>query len=69
MMPGGSALIMHHCRRAVLDAVWWTDTFVSVTFIATLNRFVRTSLVHENKNNGDKFYRSKFMRAADGRST
>ena len=38
--------------------------FVSVTFIATLIRFVTTSLVYENKNNGDKFYRRKSMWAA-----
>ena len=38
---------------------------VCVTFIATLIRFVTTSLVHENKNNGDKLCRIKSMRAAD----
>ena len=39
--------------------------FVSVTFIATLIWFVTTSLVGKIKNNGDKFYRRKSMRAAD----
>ena len=39
--------------------------FVSVTFIATLIRFVTTSLVYKNKVMVDKFYRRKFMRAAD----
>ena len=39
--------------------------FVSVTFIATLIQFVTTSLVYENKNNGDKFYHGKSMWAAD----
>ena len=38
----------------------------SVTLIATLIRFVTTSsLVCENKNNGDKLHRRKSMRAAD----
>ena len=35
------------------------------TFIVTLIRFVCTSLVCENKNDGDKFYRRKSMWAAD----
>ena len=39
--------------------------FSSVTFIATLIRFVTMSLVYKNKNNGDKFYRRKSMWAAD----
>ena len=39
--------------------------FVSVMFIATLIRFVTTSLVYHIKNNGDEFYRRKSMRAAD----
>ena len=39
--------------------------FISATFIATLVRFVNTSLVCENKNNGDKLHCRKFMRAAD----
>ena len=39
--------------------------FISVTFIATLIRFVTTSLVCENKNNGDKLHRRKSMQAAD----
>ena len=41
--------------------------FVSVTFIATLIRFVTMSLVYKNKSNGDKFYRRKFMRAVNGK--
>ena len=39
--------------------------FVCVTFIATLIWFVTTPLIYEIKNNGDKFYRRKSMRAAD----
>ena len=39
--------------------------FVCVTFIATLIRFVTTPLVYEIKNNGDRFYCRKSMRAAD----
>ena len=39
--------------------------FISVTFIAMLIRFVTTSLVCENKNNGDKLHRRKSRRAAD----
>ena len=29
-------LIICHCRRVILDAVHWTETFVSITFIAML---------------------------------
>ena len=39
--------------------------FVSVTFIATLSRFVTMSLVSKLKNNGDKFYHRKSVRATD----
>ena len=39
--------------------------FISVTFIATLIRFVTMSLVCENKSNGDKLYCRKSMRVAD----
>ena len=55
-------LVIRHCRRGLLDAVQWIDTFVSVTFIATLTRLVTTLLVYENK---DKFDHRKSMRAAD----
>ena len=33
MMPGGSGLVIPHCRMVLLDAVQYTDTFGSVTFI------------------------------------
>ena len=59
-MPGGSTLVIPHCRRVLLDAVQQTDTFGSVTLIATLIRFVRMSLACENKSD-----RRKFMRAAN----
>ena len=39
--------------------------FVSLTFIATLIRFITTLLVYEIKNNGDKFYDRKSMWVAD----
>ena len=39
--------------------------FISVTCIATLIRFVTTSLVCKNKNKGDKLHHRKSMRAAD----
>ena len=41
------------------------NVFISVTFIATLIRFVFMSLVRENKNIGDKLHCRKSMRAAD----
>ena len=34
-------------------------------FIATLNRFILTSLVYKDRNNGDKLCHRKSMRAAD----
>ena len=57
MMPGGSVFVIRHCRRVLFNAVKLRNTSVSVTFIAKLIWFVTTSLVYENKNNGDKFYR------------
>ena len=42
-----------------------TCTFVGVAFIAALIRFIPTSLAYKNKNNGDKSYRRKSMRAAN----
>ena len=44
-MPGGSASVIHHCRRVILDAVQFTDTFVCVTFI----QLIRMPLVCENE--------------------
>ena len=38
---------------------------MGVAFITALIRFVPTSLVYENRNNGDKFYHRKSMQAAD----
>ena len=58
-------LVIQHCRRFLLDAMQWTATFVSVTFIATLIRFICMLLVCENKNNGGKYYHRKFMQAAN----
>ena len=55
MMPGGSALVTRHCRRVLLGTVEWKNMFVSITFMATLIWFVTTSLVHEIRNNGEKF--------------
>ena len=65
MMPGRSALVIRHCKRVLLDTVQKTDTFVSITITIFAFWFVRMSLVCENKNNGEKFYRRNFMRAAD----
>ena len=59
MMPGGSALAIHHCRRVLMER------HVSITFIATLIRFVTMPLVYEMKNNSDKFYHRRSMWAAD----
>ena len=42
---------------------------ISVTFIATLIRFVTTSLVCKNKNNGDILHHRKSVRAADEKPT
>ena len=42
-----------------------SSKFISVTFIATFVRFVTTSLVCDNKNNGDKLHSRKSMWAAD----
>ena len=61
-MVQGSMLVICHCRRVLLDAVQWRDTFVGVTFTATLIQFVTTVLVYEND---DKFDCRKFIRAAD----
>ena len=65
VMPGESLLVLCHCRRILLDAVQWRDTLVDVMLIATLIRFVTMSLIDENKNNGDKFYRRKSMGVAN----
>ena len=65
MMPGRSTLAIRHCRRVLLDAVQYKNMFISVTFIATLIRFITTSLVCENKNNSDKLHHRKSMQAAD----
>ena len=61
-MVQGSMLVICHCRRVLLDAVQWRDTFVGVTFTATLIQFVTTVLVCEND---DKFDCRKSIRAAD----
>ena len=53
------------CLGGAWERGYRTIMFVIITFIATLIRFVTMSLVYEIKNNGDKFYRRKFMRAAD----
>ena len=39
--------------------------FISAMVIAMFIRFITTSLVCENKDNGDKLHRRKSMRAAD----
>ena len=64
MMPGGSVLIIRHCRRFLLAAVHYAtvEKHASVTFIAMLIWFVTLSLVYEIKN---KFYHRKSMQAAD----
>ena len=42
-------LIIHSCRRVVLDAVQWRDTFAGIAFIAMLIWFIPTSLVSYTK--------------------
>ena len=63
-----SSLIIRHCTRVILDAVHWTETFVSVTFIAIpwrLSLVCLTKLICANKNHGDKFYGRKSMQVVD----
>ena len=40
-------------------------TFVGVMFVAMLIHFITMLLVYKIRNNGNKFYRRKFMWAAD----
>ena len=63
MMPGRLALAISHCRRVLLDAMQYTETFVSVTFIDTDSGLF---LVCKNS---DKFYHRKIMWAADEKLT
>ena len=55
MMPGRLALAISHCRRVLLDAMQYTETFVSVTFID-----MDSGLFLVCKNS-DKFYHRKIM--------
>ena len=64
-MVGGSTLVIHDCRRVLLDAVQWRDPFISATLIATPIWFLTTMLVCETQIMVIKFDRRKSMRAAD----
>ena len=62
-MPGGSALVILHCRRVLYDAVQIRLLVFVYHYAYPVRPFVVS--MQKNKNNDDKFYCRKSMRAAD----
>ena len=65
MIPGGSALAIHHCRRALLDDVQKKNMFISSHVHHYAYQVRYCILVCENQNHGDKLHRRKTMWATD----